>query len=353
VKWSGLVPGLLLLLPVSGCAARPAHTLLPGPVPAQACSGAPEVTHSIFLIGDAGAPKLPKHPEAELPVDPVLRNLRDEVMDRAGALGVDRVTVVYLGDNVYFHGLVPVGDADRERGERVLRAQISAAGPARVVFTAGDHDWDVEGPRGWTRIRAQQGFLSTQGERVSMLPIGGCTGPERVDFGDHLRFVFIDLIGFGHAIDFPDKHAEVCRHETAVEALMALSWEFDHPEGRHMVMALHHPLITTSDVYLSYITGIYRATRPRVPLLFAAGHEHSLQLHRDAIGTYYAVSGAGSASEVDRVGATPSAMYSEAVPGYMRLDTHANGALSLTVTSVRGERREAALSHCLADGPAS
>jgi hypothetical protein len=389
---------LLIALLAAGCA-RPARTVLPGPVPPAECTDAAEVSESIFLVGDAGAPKLPPHPEAELPVDPVLRNLREQVMEQAGALGVAKVTVIYLGDNVYPNGLAPVGMKGRARGERVLRQQITAAGPARVIFLAGNHDWDIEGPLGWDHIRAQQGFLSTQGPQVSMLPQGGCSGPERVDFGKHLRFVFIDPIGFGHALDSPEIHAEVCPYDTAVDAFLALGREFETPEGRHMVLALHHPLITagphgghfslkqhlfpltdfwpwlylplpiigsiyplsrqlgvtgtdaTSDAYAGTISGIYRATRPQVPILFAGGHEHSLQLHRDAIGAYYLVSGAGSASEVTRVSLTPTAMYAEAVPGYMRLDLHANGALTLEATAIEREQRRVALRHCIAEGP--
>ncbi len=101
------------------------------------------------------------------------------------------------------------------------------------------------------------------------------------------------------------------------------------------------------------MTGTDRATKSSIlPLLFAAGHEHSLQLHRDAVGAYYAVSGAGSMSKVNRVEAMPTSMYSEAAAGYMRLDAHASGALEISVTAVRDERRETTLRHCLSEGPA-
>ena len=99
------------------------------------------------------------------------------------------------------------------------------------------------------------------------------------------------------------------------------------------------------------IAGIFRATRPRVPILFAAGHERNLQLHRDAVGAYYAVSGSGSASDVTGIEPMPRAMVAAAEPGYLRLDLHADGALSLAVVAVRGERRETVLHHCLAEGP--
>lgn len=347
--------GLALLL--AGCAAS--GPVLPGAVREQDCPGAAEVTHSVFLVGDAGDPRLPRHPEAELPVEPVLRNLSGDVLEQVGELGVDRVAVIYLGDNVYPRGLAPPGQPERARGERILRMQIAAAAPARTVFLAGERDWALEGPRGWQQVSAQREFLGRQGPFVSMLPPGGCPGPERLDFGPRLRFVFIDPIGFGHATDFPESHAGHCRHASAVEAFQELSAELDHPDGRHVVLALHHPLITagppaghSSEVYRRYIPGIYRASRPRVPLLFAGGHEHSLQLHRDAVGAYYAVSGAGSISQIGGVEPTETAMFALAAPGYMRLDAHADGALGLTLFAILGgPRREPVLRHCLAEAP--
>lgn len=343
---------------------------------------------------------MPEHAEAELPIDPVLRALRSDVLEKIGQLGVDRVSVIFLGDNVYPRGLVPVGEKLRNHGERVLRMLIRSASDARVVFIAGNHDWDREGDNGWEHVRAQAEFLSQQGERVSMLPAGGCEGPERVDFGDHLGFVFIDPIAFSHARNFPELHAAACPHASARDAFMALSAEFDAPGERHMVLALHQPVITagphggqftwrqhifpltdfwpwlyvplpmlgsiypvarelgvtdtdvTSQAYRAWIQGIYRATRPGSPLLFAAGHEHSLQVHRDLIGTYYAVSGAGSRGKVNRVEPLDTAIFSVAEPGYMRLDSHADGALGLTVLTVNeGDQSEPVMRHCLASGP--
>jgi hypothetical protein len=372
----------------------------PGAVAPRDCEGASPVTDSVFLIGDAGAPRLPRAHDAVLPLDPVLASLRADVMAQVEALGAERVAVVFLGDNVYPHGLVARGERDRRRGERVLEAQIAAADPARAIFVAGNHDWDIEGPNGWAYVREQNEFLASRGGTVSMLPAGGCAGPSRVDFGTHLRFVLIDPIGFGHAIQYPEPHAAVCGPGTALDRYLDLAAEFDDPNGRHVVLALHHPLITagphgghftwkqhlfpltdfvpwlwlplpilgsvyplsrqlgvtTTDVsnqaYQSYITAIYRATRPLVPLLFVGGHEHSLQLHRDAVGAYYAVSGAGSASKVNRVEPMDTSMFALAAPGYMRIDAHADGALGLTVLALRdGNGAEPVFRHCLAQAP--
>ncbi len=104
--------------------------------------------------------------------------------------------------------------------------------------------------------------------------------------------------------------------------------------------------------YQRWVHGIYRATRPRVPFAFAGGHEHSLQVHRDALGAYYLVSGAGSASKVDRVEKTDTSMLSAARPGYMRIDVRSDASIEVFVQAVdRDGSREELLRHCLVEGP--
>jgi hypothetical protein len=234
---------------------------------------------------------------------------------------------------------------------------------------------------------------------VATRPLAGCAGPDHLDIGGHLRMVFIDPIGFGHLADHPEEHKAHCPNRSVIEAYLDLAAEFDHPEGRHMVLAVHQPLISagphgghftwkqhlfpltdfwswawvplpivgsayplsrqlgvtgtdvTNTAYGRSVTAIYRATRPQAPSIFAAGHEHSLQVHRDIIGAYYLVSGAGS--KHDRVEPTDTAMMAEANKGYMRLDVHHDGSVSVDVLALRdGENAESVFRHCLAKGPA-
>ncbi len=389
--------GVLLAAALTWGCASPVVTPAGAPIPSERCDDAGATSDAIFLIGDAGAPKLPPEETGEL-VDSVLRNLHDDVREHVKRLGKEHVTVIFLGDNVYWDGLPPEGHKKRRRGERILEAQIAASEPARAIFMLGNHDWHIEGPQGWERALAQRQFLQTFAPRVRMRPLAGCAGPDHVDIGEHLRFVFIDPIGLGHLIDLPEEHQEHCPRRTFDEAYLDLAAEFDHPEGRHVVLALHHPVITagphgghftwkqhlfpltdfwpwawiplpvigsayplsrqlgvtgtdlTSQAYGRLITAIYRATRPQVPAVFAAGHEHSLQVHRDMVGAYYLVSGAGSKN--DRVEATETAMLAEASKGYMRIDLHSDGSLDVDVLALRdGEQAESIFRHCLAAGP--
>jgi len=370
-------------------------------VPDEQCAGASDVTETVFLIGDAGAPKLPKE-GTDPHADPVLGAMRDDVDATLARLGRDHVAVLFLGDNIYQTGLEPRPGKERTRGERVLQAQIAAAGEARAIFTAGNHDWGLRGADGFDRVAAQQAFLSQQGPRVQMLPAGGCGGPELVEFGPHLRIVFVDVIGYAHAESYTDIHARACPDEpNPLVPYRRLARLLDETGGKHVVLATHHPLITAgphgghytwkqhifpltdfwpwawfplpiigsayplsrqlgvtdtdvvNEYYLSYITAVYRAATPRAPVLVAAGHEHSLQVHRDSVGMFYAVSGAGSAKKVNRVAPMDSLLMAEAKPGYMRLDVHAKGALELEVIAVEHEGTRSAFQGCIAHGPAT
>jgi hypothetical protein len=391
---------LLVLCALAALAcASPVLTPRGAPVAARHCPGGAEPERSIFLIGDAGDPELPADGSERL-VDPVLRALHADVEAASRRLGSERVLVVFLGDNVYWDGLPLEGHPRRRQRERKLEAQIAASEPAPAVFVLGNHDWHIEGPEGWERALAQRRFLEGFAPRVAMRPAAGCAGPDRLDVGEHLRLVFIDPIGFGHLADHPEEHRSVCPDRSVREAYLDLASEFDAPDGRHMALLLHHPLITagphgghytwkqhlfpltdfwpwawlplpilgsayplsrqlgvtgtdvTHDDYQRYIAAIYRAARPSIPSLFIGGHEHSLQVHRDLVGAYYLVSGAGSTSMVNRVEDMDTLMMAAARPGYMRLDVSADGALELTVRSLdRDARPESIFSHCLAKGP--
>jgi hypothetical protein len=388
--------------------ANPVNQILPGRPPLTACPGEAATTHRLFLIGDAGAPELADADSGDSGdsgdwttlVDPVLSALRDDVAASVARLGPENAVVIYLGDNVYQNGLVGPDESGRRHGERVLEAQIAAAGEARSIFLAGNHDWDIEGSNGWDHVRNQNAFLEGR-PRASMLPPGGCSGPEVVDFGDHLRVVFIDPIGWDHLKTDPAVHSEACPKETDLAELWyEFADHFDRTDGRHVALALHHPLLTagphgghytwkqhlfpltdfvswlwiplpiigsiyplsrqlgvtgtdtTNAAYIDAVIGIYQASTPRAPMLVAAGHEHSLQVHRDFLGMFYAVSGAGSASKVNRVEPMDTALMAEARPGYMRLDARADGALSLEVLATDGDPADRSLYRaCLADGP--
>ncbi len=354
-------------------------------VPYICRTGSPVVS-ALFLIGDAGAPQLPdaeQRARGEVLVDPVLSALADDVAERVAMLGAERTGVVFLGDNVYPSGLHPGGGDERERGERVLRAQILGAGAARAMFVLGNHDWDQTAADGYDRAIAQWRFLSEQGPNVRMLPEAGCPGPAAVDFGANLRLIFVDVWSALHYAEHPDDPLRECEPRPGGGRIVeAVRREFAENDGKRLVLAVHPPVVTggphggyfswkehifplrtfdqrlwiplpilgslfplarlagvtdtdlTSTSYRIYVEQLRGLFQPGVPSLVASGHEHSLQIHVDGVGVFHAVSGAGSVNKVDYVHKLASDLMSLAAPGYMRLDEHADGTLVLEVTGL-------------------
>ena len=93
-----LVTALVLTTALAACK----HNIYPDVKPPMICETEAAIRSSVFFIGDAGAPKLPKLqpgvPDAL--VDPVLQSLQRTVAERVADVGAERTLVVFLGDNI-------------------------------------------------------------------------------------------------------------------------------------------------------------------------------------------------------------------------------------------------------------
>jgi hypothetical protein len=357
--------------------------------PPVVCRTTEPITESVFLIGDAGEPRLPAA-DSETPgalVDPVLVALARDVAASVAAVGPDRTAVLVLGDNIYPAGLPPPGEEGHEPAVRVLEAQIAAIGEARGFFTLGNHDWVQGKEDGWARAKAQVDYLSRRGPNISVNPPDTCPGPDEVKFGDHLQFIFFDLWAAMYQIDYPDGPQRHCTPTAgggkvleAVDRMLADSGD------RRAVLVTHPPMYTSgphggyfpwrehifplrtfdrdlwiplpiigslfpiarslgvtdtdmmSAKYRAYVENTKSLFKPGHPTLVAAGHEHSLQVHVDPTGVFHAVSGAGSVKKIDYVGEMKSDLMSLAAPGYMRLDVYEDAKLRLNVIALEEDR---------------
>jgi len=101
--------------------------------------------YSVYLIGDAGA-------ASRNPRSSVLKELEKQ-LKRSG----ENSAVIFLGDNIYPHGLPPSSSPKRERAERRLLAQLNTVKeyPGQLFFIPGNHDWKSSGRNGLPWIRRQ------------------------------------------------------------------------------------------------------------------------------------------------------------------------------------------------------
>jgi hypothetical protein len=340
-----------------------------------------EVEAVVFLVGDAGN-ALPGR-------SPVLDRLRSGVERWSSALGRDSaVAVLYLGDNVYPYGVRDV-DSDEFRGDSLrLRSQANVvAGVAarrhlsRGLFIPGNHDWGQgEGPDPAARLQNQEILLDawagTEGLPVALAPRGGDPGPVVLDLGNGVRLLLVDTHGWIESRDPTRKDAFVRSMRNAMEAA----------GEREVVVAAHHPLASGGDhggpipiwewlgvKWLLRKTGSlvqdvnsapYRELRDRMaglfretrrPLVWAGGHDHSLQVIRGAGDepSWHVVSGAGS--KLTDVALVPGMEYGARRPGFVRLTFLRGGGVQLHVFATDEpygvcDAEDGPLERCMAEG---
>jgi hypothetical protein len=338
---------------------------------------------TLLLVGDAGEPRLDGS-------DPILAAVRAEA-----ATQPDRTTVVFLGDNVYPHGLPAPGAPEREHAEQVLRVQAEAAtaAGARAVFVPGNHDYAGDGWAGMQRARV---FLEALDARVQALPAGGCPGPQVVDLGARLRLVALDSQWWLQDGAKPRDPSSPCPHDSEAGVRTALERAAAEAGDRRLVVVAHHPLathgphggfftwdrhlfplrelhpwlwvplpvvgslyplarcwgITDQDLgagrYENYNRAVRSAFATHRVDVFAAGHEHTLQVLAVPGTDVHIVSGAGSTRKIEPVGRGKDTLAVVPGAGFVRLDVLPDGRARLTVHALAGDRVSQVFSSWLA-----
>ena len=324
-----------------------------------------EVEYTLLLVGDAG------HATRD---DPVLA-----AMSAAAARSPSRTAIVFLGDNLYPSGLAAQGSSDRDRGERVLAAQVGAAASAgvRAIFLPGNHDWDGGSADGWEKIRRAGRFLESRG--AELLPRGGCPGPSVVDISASLRLIVLDTQWWLRRGPKPRHPTSDCPADSETEVLDSLTSALAGAGERRVVVAAHHPLESTGShggyydwkahifplreiarwlwVPLPVVGSAYPAFRSlfptdqnlagsanrrmraaidsvlalHPPLVFVSGHDHNLQVMTGDAAGYLLISGSGPSESPNSVGRADRTLFARAAPGFMRIDFLRGGRARLGV----------------------
>ena len=316
----------------------------------------------LLLIGDAGQTR---------ENDPVLIKLRDWASKVP-----EKTTVVFLGDNIYPSGMPDKEDIERGEAERRLLAQIEVIkeSGARGFFIPGNHDWKS----GLSGLIRQEDFVKHElGEEGTFLPTAGCPGPIKIDV-ENIRIIVMDTCFW---LNKRLKPVDGCPHEDLDASLSTIRTLLETAGERHIVFLGHAPLETrgphggffdwkdhlfpltyiknwlwiplpvigslypllrgnvvgynedlSSSVYKTMVKQLKEVFAVRKPLIYAAGHEHSLQVleGKDAVG-YILVSGAGSISKLTPVGHGENTLFAHHHLGFMSVDFLKDGSVWIYV----------------------
>ncbi len=340
----------------------------------------------LFLIGDTGGPQLGDEP------DQTFRLLRQHLLSSS-----DSSAVVFLGDNVYCCGLPDSGSAGRPKAEAILNAHLDIVDGygGKAFFIPGNHDWNDSRRGGLQSVLRQQRYLELHSGRGNiMIPSGGFPGPHVVELIDGISLVAIDTEWWLTRYSKP--RGDTGEYEIREDEDFFLELEdviVNELDDDEVIVVAHHPITTNGThggrlqsqthlfpltvtnrrayfplpvigtiavLYYRYFGGSrqdiqhprYRALRDALSgifsqherLVYAAGHEHSLQYFR--VGTEdqhqdYVVSGSGT--KPNYVVGGHGATFTANPEGYSTIDYYDNHSVWLSFWDTSSDADEAQL----------
>lgn len=345
-----MLAGACVLLAQAACG-KPVYGVgrVIGPVPVDS------VALNLVLVGDAGLPR----PDGD---EPVIKAVQREI-----AAAPERSFVVWLGDNIYPVGLMDTTTAEGQEGLRIIRAQMRPLQETGVrgFFVPGNHDWAAGSAEGWANIVRQEGVVNTEGAGlVGFEPRGGCPGPVVIDVGAVLRLLAIDSQWWLHGGQKPGP--DRCNPGTEQGVIDSIRVALATAGDRRTVIVAHHPVVSggqhggyfdwptylfpfhpwarltglfarqdvTGREYRHFTQSLTRAFIVDTPLVYAAGHEHSLQVFRRDPAKYLVVSGAGFYGHTTATRAITGIRYIREASGYQRITFLQDGRVRLSVMVV-------------------
>lgn len=329
--------------------------------------GDQKMTHRIYLLGDAGGAPLE---DSLVLFEHLKQKLAGETKNSS---------IIFLGDNVYPHGLAPKSHKDRKESEYRLDAQLNLLEgyKGNPFFVPGNHDWD----RGLKHLRKQQKYVNKAINKMRgeddeedyedyFEPEDGCPGPKFVEVSDKLVIVLIDSQWWLADWDKEPTIHDGCEIKNREMFQFAFNDQIKKYRTQNVVIAMHHPMYSygshggkfsakqhifplthlqkdlyiplpglgsvynlirantghTQDLahnqYKHLVSAIIPAVKKYGNYIFAAGHEHALQ-YIETDRQYFIGSGSGTKKKAVKLG--KDALFAYANYGYSTLEFYEDG----------------------------
>ena len=312
----------VLLLTLSSCATFKAQykdeLIQKNPLPNK------EINRKFYLIGDAG-----KSPIESMSLGLIAFNKHILNTD------TKKDYVVFLGDNIYPDGLVKKDRYGRENAENALDGQIKSVKgfKGNVVMIPGNHDWYSNGVVG---LKREEKYIEDALGKNTFKPENGCP-IESIEVSEKVQLIVVDSQWYLENWNKNPTINDECEIKTRERFFLELEGELKKAQNKRVVFAMHHPVYTngTHGGFFDASKHLY-PTQKKIPLpilsslltqvrtqggvsiqdrynerynelmnrietmaleynniIFASGHEHSLQ-YIENNGIKQIVSGSGS-----------------------------------------------------------
>lgn len=318
--------------------------------------------YRILLIGDTGQPKQD---------EPVLKTLHSWTKKVP-----EKTSVVFLGDNMY-----PDGMTERKKHEAPTRLgpqiDVIKSTDAHGLFIPGNHDWTDGKEEGYRALLAQEKYINDALTRApKFLPKGGSPGPVMLELPEENPVVRIIVLDTQWWLNPNEKNEETTeavltklkgylKTELPVFVLGHhplqsygihggfFDWKAHLFPGRLVHKWLWVPVPIVGSLYpltrwyvvksdqdmngtrykymVAQLNGALSAREKSSLLIYASGHDHSLQVLKGDITDYLLVSGLGSSEKATEVSHGDNTLFAHQHSGFMAVDFLANGEILLRV----------------------
>ena len=327
---------------------------------------APRLVYEILLVGDSGNVK---------------RNQPDELLElmKVHLPQNEQSSVIFLGDNVYPKGFPAKDDPLRKDAETVLIKHQEALNDfiGKVIFISGNHDWNKGKEDGLSYFLRQQDFLQSLFKKDDIfLPKDGCPGPTEINVSDQLLIVAINTQWWIQKGDKPIGKKQGCSIENEEDFFVQLEQILERNKHKRILVIGHYPIYSYSlhggryklkhhlfpftlykkNAYLPIpvigsLLPLYRkyfgakedlshsrfkVLRKRLKeifkkypgLIYAAGHEHNLQLIEKNQNSYII---SGAASKATYVLDSKYSRFGISAKGFFKLKFYDNKRVAVEV----------------------
>ena len=271
--------------------------------------------------------------------------------------------LLFLGDNIYPAGL---SGKNELKGKEMLDAQLNAVKGfnGRTIFIPGNHDWYADGLSG---LKDQAAYVENAlSDNKSFQPSKGCP-IEKIDITDNIVLLVIDTQWYLTDWDMNPTINDNCDIKSRKEFFIEIEGELKKNNEKTILVAMHHPAYTNgvhggyynlekhlfpfetkiplpilgslgaqirtqggvspqdryNVRYNELMTRMITMAKGNDRLIFASGHEHSLQ-YIEHNGIKQIVSGAGSKTNPVALGQGGKFAYGK--QGFAVLDVFSDGS---------------------------
>lgn len=317
-----------------------------------------KISHSFYLIGDAGNSTLTKD-------SPALIYLKKKIKDAS-----KKSTLLFLGDNVYETGIPKKKSKNYPLAKRRIKAQTEVAKEfnGKTIFIPGNHDWY----NGLEGLKREENLVQKALKKNSFLPQDGCP-LVKVDINKNIVLIIVDTHWYLTNWNNHPTINDNCEIKTRSKFFEEFKGLIKKARGKTTIVAMHHPMFTNGShggkfSFKSHMSPLpvlgslknlirktsgisntdiqnkkYNELKKRIITLsqendktiFVSGHDHNLQyIFKDNI--HQIVSGSGSKSMPTKL--SDGAKFTYGTQGFAKLDIYKDGSSTVKFYSVNDDK---------------